>query len=94
MNIAILGTGNVGRTLASGLVASGPNVQLGSRTPREHHGTSTAVVSHAEAVDRAELVVSAVAAVSALENAEALGATALAGKILLDLGNAVTPSLP
>jgi predicted dinucleotide-binding enzyme len=91
MDIAILGTGNVATTLGGGLVAAGHTVVLGSRDPGAVQNPQFPVLGHAEAIGSADVVVSAIAGPAALETLEAIGADLLAGKVLLDLGNAVTP---
>jgi hypothetical protein len=62
MRIAVLGTGGVGRALATGLHAAGHQVTLGSRTPSPDRGgpAGVPVVGHADAVADAETVILAV----------------------------------
>lgn len=91
MEIGILGTGNVARTLATGLTRAGHGVRFGSRHPQDRTDLDGRVVDQAQAIADAEVVISAVTASESLENARAIGASAFAGKIVLDLGNAVTP---
>ncbi len=91
MEIGILGTGNVARTLATGLTRAGHSVRFGSRHPDERNDLDGRVVEPAQAIAEADVVISAVAASESLENVRRLGAPAFAGKIVLDLGNAVTP---
>lgn len=95
MEIAVLGTGNVGRTIASKLVSLGHRVTLGSRTagnaaasawaqaegPLAHHGT------YADAARRGELVFNCTAGVGSLDALTAAGAQALEGKTLIDVAN-------
>ncbi len=90
MRIAILGTGTAGTTLATGLVAAGHDVVFGSRTPGTKTELPAPAAPIAEAIAVADLVVSALpgaVALSALTELKDL----LAGHVLLDLGNAVTP---
>lgn len=60
MEIGILGTGTVGKTLAAKLAAAGHTVKVGSRTP-ETAGQieGAAVVSHREAIASADVIVNA-----------------------------------
>ncbi|MFD8518939.1 NADPH-dependent F420 reductase [Streptomyces capillispiralis] len=95
MQIAILGTGHVGRALATAWARAGHEVVLGSRRPGDARGRAelsdalaggVRVADPASAVAGAEVVVNATpgtASVSALASA---GAAALTGKVLLDVG--------
>lgn len=93
MNIAVLGTGEVGRRLASRLAGLGHDVALGSRTAdnpgaaawaREHggrHGT------FADAAAHGELVVNATSGLASLTVLTAAGAANLDGKVVVDVSN-------
>lgn len=95
MQIAVLGTGEVGRRLATKLVSLGHEVTMGSRTAdnaeavkwaAEHgggHGT------FADAAAPAELVVNATGGLVSLAVLEAAGADNLRGKVLVDVSNAL-----
>jgi predicted dinucleotide-binding enzyme len=95
MRIGVLGTGVVGRTLASALLEGGHDVRMGSRAA----GNEQAVAWVAEAGDRAsegtfadaagfgELVVNATAGAASLDALDAAGAEQLAGKVLVDVSN-------
>ena len=95
MRIGVLGTGTVGRTLASALVEGGHEVRMGSRTAGneqavawvgeagEHAGEGT----FADAAGFGELVVNATAGAASLEALNAAGAEQLAGKVLVDVAN-------
>jgi predicted dinucleotide-binding enzyme len=95
MRIGVLGTGIVGRTLASALVGGDHDVRMGSRSAGNEH----AVAWVAEAGDRAsegtfadaagfgEVVVNATAGVASLAALDAAGAEQLAGKVLVDVSN-------
>ncbi|WP_396450942.1 NADPH-dependent F420 reductase [Actinomadura sp.] len=91
MRIAVLGTGEVGRGLASALVGAGHEVALGSRTAdnaraaewaREHggrHGDFAGVCRDAEVV---------VNATNGAASLEALGAAGdLSGRVVVDVAN-------
>ena len=90
MRIAILGTGVAGTTLATGLVAAGHDVVFGSRTPDVKTDLPASALAVPEALTGAELVVSALPGAVAVEALTAL-AGELAGHVLLDISNAVTP---
>ncbi len=92
MNIAILGTGPVAQTLSGALAGRGHTVTLGSRDPDGVDDAVVPVAGHAAAIEPADLVINAIAGSQALDAITAIGADVLAGKVLLDLGNAVTPA--
>jgi 8-hydroxy-5-deazaflavin:NADPH oxidoreductase len=95
MRIGVLGTGSVGRTLASKLVALGHEVMMGSRQA----GNEAAVAwekgmgqladegNFAEAAGFGELIVNATAGAASLDALVAAEAENLAGKVLLDVSN-------
>ncbi len=91
MRIAILGTGHMATTLAGGFIAAGHAVVFGSRDPAAHTDLVAPVTTHVDAIQGADLVVSALQAAFSLEVLTPL-ADDLAGKVLLDIGNAVSPS--
>lgn len=88
MKIAVLGTGHMGRTLASGLLNARHEVVFGSREPSSHADFPAPVTTTVEAIGGADLVVSALNAAHSLDTLSPL-ADQLSGSILLDLGNAV-----
>jgi 8-hydroxy-5-deazaflavin:NADPH oxidoreductase len=83
MRIAVLGAGTVGRALAAKLRELEHDVLIGTRTPRDD------AVSYAEAAEAAELVINATAGDGSLEALAAAGAENLAGKVLVDVANAL-----
>jgi len=90
MTIAIIGAGNVGKTLGTALRAKGHNVIFGSRDPANR--TDRNVKSIADALAGAEVVILA----TPWKATEALvceHAGALAGKIVIDATNPIHPSL-
>jgi 8-hydroxy-5-deazaflavin:NADPH oxidoreductase len=98
LKIAVLGTGPVGRAVASGLAALGHEVVIGTRDPddtvaREEyaawaaHNTPVRLATFAEAAAGAELVVNASGGDVALGILDSAGADNLAGKVLLDISN-------
>lgn len=100
MNIAILGTGIVARTVTPRLLAAGHSVVLGSRDPGDEklaewlaqQPGDPQAASHAGAVSSGELVINALPGDVALSALTAINPAALSGKVLLDLANAVVPS--
>ncbi|MFF6950964.1 NADPH-dependent F420 reductase [Streptomyces iakyrus] len=95
MRYAVLGTGQVGRTLGGRLVELGHEVRLGSRT-RDNTaavqwaaaaGPGGGVGTFAEAAEFGEVVVNAVGGRVALAALEAAGAENLDGKVIVDVSN-------
>jgi len=98
MKIGIIGSGIVARTLASGFLAHGHEVALGTRDPgklaefaAEH--PSARIGSTAEAAAFAELAVLAVKGGGALQAARDAGPH-LAGKTVLDATNPIADAPP
>jgi hypothetical protein len=89
MKIAILGTGSVGTALGARLGQSGHQVSYGSRNPAEHQGA----VSQREAVETAEIVITAIPGTAVLSTLESIGEDALGDRIVLDPSVAVTPEM-
>jgi 8-hydroxy-5-deazaflavin:NADPH oxidoreductase len=95
MRYAVLGTGQVGRTLGGKLVELGHEVTLGSRTKDNpaalewaaNAGAAAGAGTFAEAASSAEVVVNAVGGRVALAALEAAGAENLDGKVLVDVSN-------
>ncbi|MFG3037924.1 NADPH-dependent F420 reductase [Streptomyces sp. NPDC048330] len=95
MHIAVLGTGEVGRRLATKLASLGHEVTMGSRTAdnaeavkwAEEHGGGHG--TFADAAAPAELVVNATGGLVSLAVLQAAGADNLRGKVLVDVSNAL-----
>jgi 8-hydroxy-5-deazaflavin:NADPH oxidoreductase len=77
MNIAVIGTGKIGRTLGEALAAAGHDVRYGSRTPEE---------SVREAIDGAETVIVGIPGKAVADFARD-HADELAGKVIIDAAN-------
>jgi hypothetical protein len=92
MQLGILGTGNVAQTLARRWSEVGHEITFGSRDPASHSGLSAPVTSLAAAVAGHDVIVNATPGSASLELVEGIGAAAFAGKILIDVANAGTPS--
>ncbi|GEP34571.1 oxidoreductase [Nocardioides szechwanensis] len=91
MEIAVLGTGSVGRTVSARLDELGHTVTIGTRDPeatltRADH-PQLPLATYADAAARAELVVLAVSGEVALDVLALAGADNLAGKALVDISN-------
>lgn len=93
MKIAVIGSGDVGQTLAKGFVAHGHSVMIGTRDTSKKelkwakkHKSKLKVGSFAEAADYGEVAVLAVAWHSA-ENVLSIVRPELSGKIVIDVTN-------
>lgn len=84
MKVGILGSGAVGRTLASRLRELGHDVHVGTRS----EGT------YPQAADAGEVIVNATAAHASIEALEAAGERSLTGKVLIDLANPLADAAP
>jgi predicted dinucleotide-binding enzyme len=89
MKIAILGTGKVAHTLGAGWRKAGHEVVLGARDASVGD-PDFEVTSVQEALAAGDVVVNAITGAAALAAITALDTSALAGKTLLDVTNAVT----
>jgi predicted dinucleotide-binding enzyme len=100
MRIGVLGTGIVGRTLASALLSNGHEVRLGSRTAGNERAVAWAAQiggpasegTFADAAGFGELLINATAGAGSLEALEMAGSEQLAGKVLLDVANPLDTS--
>lgn len=100
MEIAIIGSGHVGGTLADRLERAGHRVYLAARDPSSKsvleatgHNPRLQVRSPKEAVAAAEVVFLATPFAANAAALEELGEGALAGKVLVDCTNPVGPGL-
>lgn len=97
MHVGVLGTGVVGRTLGTKLVALGHRVTMGSRRAGSDQAVAWAAAAgeraaqgtFADAAAPADLVVNATAGTGSLAALGAAGAEHLAGKVVLDAANAL-----
>jgi len=95
MKLGVLGTGTVGRTIATKLVDLGHEVTMGSRTADNEDaaewaadaGRTAAHGTFADAASFGELVVNCTAGAGSLDALRAAGEENLAGKVLLDVAN-------
>ena len=96
MRIGVLGTGMVGRTIASKLVALGHDVMVGSRNAHNETaaewvttsaGSEASQGTFADAAAHGELLFNCTAGTASLQALSTAGAENLAGKTLVDLSN-------
>jgi predicted dinucleotide-binding enzyme len=95
MRIGVLGTGVVGRTLGSALVALGHEVRMGSRSAGnenavawvEEAGDGASEADFTGAAEFGELLVNATGGAVSVQALEQAGAEHLSGKVLLDVSN-------
>jgi predicted dinucleotide-binding enzyme len=98
--IGIIGTGNVGKTLAAGFLRHGYAVMVGSRSPDKlaaltnSLGPALATGTFAEAAAFGEIVVLAVKGTAAREAVASIGAEPLAGKVVIDTTNPIAEVPP
>ncbi|HJR44563.1 MAG TPA: NAD(P)-binding domain-containing protein [Actinomycetota bacterium] len=84
MNVAVIGTGNVGRALGRGWASAGHDVTWGSRHPERINDLSP-VVSLSDAIGNAPVIVLAVPFAGLTETVAALGD--LSGRVVVDATN-------
>jgi predicted dinucleotide-binding enzyme len=95
MRIGVLGTGIVGRTLASALLSNAHEVRIGSRKAgneaavawAQEIGGPASEGTFADAAGFGELVINATAGAASLDALALAGAEQLAGKVLVDVSN-------
>jgi predicted dinucleotide-binding enzyme len=95
MKIGVLGTGMVGRTIATKLVALGHEARMGSRSAGNDKalawvaetGAGASEGSFADAAAHGEIVFNCTSGAGALEALAAAGAGNLRGKVLIDVAN-------
>jgi predicted dinucleotide-binding enzyme len=97
MKIGMLGTGVVGRSIGTKLVSLGHEVKMGSRTPDNEAaagwvssaGSGASQGTFADAAAFGELVFNCTSGSASLDALRAAGAEYLAGKVLVDVSNAL-----
>jgi len=99
MKVGVLGSGDVAKVLAAGLLKHGHKVKIGSRTPgkladwvAQNAGMQSG--TFAEAAEFGELVMLAVKGTVASEALELAGAKNIAGKTVMDACNPIEDSPP
>ncbi|MER5994307.1 NADPH-dependent F420 reductase [Streptomyces viridosporus] len=86
MRIGLLGTGNVSRALAHGWKGAGHDVLLGSRHPEDRTDLGLPVASLDDTAAHAEVLVNATPGAVSLALLHSIGAPAMAGTLLIDVG--------
>ena len=99
MKIGILGSGDVGKTLAAGFLKHGHDVTIGTRTPEKlaewgEKNSRGRISSFDAAAKFAEVVVLAVKGTVARDALLAAGADNLGGKIVIDATNPIADAPP
>jgi predicted dinucleotide-binding enzyme len=84
--MGLLGTGNVARALAHGWSAAGHDELLGTRVPKERTDLGLPVAGLGETAAHAEVLVNATPGDVSVELLRSIGAPALAGVLLIDVG--------
>jgi len=94
----VLGSGQVGQTLARGLGKHGYQVMIGSRTPAKlaEFGKASGIATgtFAEVAAWAEALVLAVAGTAAQQVLDEAGRASLEGKLVIDVTNPIAPEPP
>ena len=99
MNIGILGSGDVAKSLAVGFLAHGHKTMLGTRNPAKLkdwavQNSKGGLGSFADAARFGELVVLAVKGAAAADALRAAGLANLAGKVVIDATNPIADAPP
>ena len=100
MNVGILGSGEVGKTLADGFIRYGHSVAIGTRDEKKlvewkkGAGAKGRVGSFADAAAFGELIVLATKGAAAKKSLELAGAKNLEGKIIVDATNPIADAPP
>jgi 8-hydroxy-5-deazaflavin:NADPH oxidoreductase len=89
MNVGIIGSGDVGKTLAAGFIHHGHQVMVGTRHPAnlaewQRQNAQAVIGTFREAATFGDMAVLAVKGSAALDAARAVGGEALAGKPVID----------
>jgi predicted dinucleotide-binding enzyme len=99
-NIGILGSGEVGKTLADGFIKYGYKVCIGSGHPdklnewKSSHGDEASIGSFADAAKFGEILVLAVKGDAALKVLDTVDDEDLKGKTVIDATNPIEPAAP
>ena len=93
MNIAIIGSGNVGRAIGAGLTRTGHDVVFGVRDPGDdRHADLDRTTTRESAVAASDVVLLAVPAAGVADTVPALGLRA--GQVVVDATNAIGTTVP
>jgi predicted dinucleotide-binding enzyme len=91
MKLGILGTGYVARLLAAAWHKAGHDITLGSRVPGSKQ-VDFSVKTLVEAARGADIIINAILGSAALETISSIDEGAFAGKTVIDVANALTPT--
>jgi hypothetical protein len=99
MKVGLLGSGNVAKTLGSGLLKHGHDVTMGTRTPAglvdwAKQNPKGHIGGFADAAKFGELIVLAVKGTAALDALRAASPANLAGKAVIDATNPIADAPP
>jgi 8-hydroxy-5-deazaflavin:NADPH oxidoreductase len=99
MKIGVLGSGIVGKVLASGFLKHGHDVMIGTRTPDKlkewaAENPRGGIGSFASTAQFADIVVLAVKGTIAAEALRGAGAANLSGKVVIDATNPIADAAP
>lgn len=99
MKVGVLGSGDVAKTLAGGLITHGHDVMIGSRTPAKladwaSRNPKALSGTFADAAQFGELIVLAVKGTAAHDALRLAGASNLAGKAVIDATNPIADAPP
>jgi predicted dinucleotide-binding enzyme len=99
MKAAVLGSGDVGQTLAAGLLKHGHEVTLGTRDAAkladwQKQNPKARIASPAEAAEFGQLIILAVKGTACTEALRGAGPAHLAGKTIIDATNPITDEPP
>jgi len=99
VKVAVLGSGGVAQTLATGFLKHGHQVKLGSRTPEKLKDWAASnpkgmIGTFAEAAEFGEIIVLAVKGSAAREALSFAGEASLAGKVVIDSCNPIADAPP
>lgn len=98
MRYGVLGSGEVGQTLAEGFVSHGDDARIGSRSPGKladyTRKTGIAAGSFADVAAWGEALVLSVKGLGAEEALRLAGADRIAGKLIIDTTNPITDAPP
>ena len=99
MKVGILGSGDVGKTLAAGFLKHGHEVMIGTRTPEKlaqwaQQNPRGRIGSFSEAASFGETVVLAVKGGAAADAVRAAGPANFAGKVVIDTTNPIAEAPP
>jgi len=99
MNIGILGSGDVAKSLAAGLISEGHSVMLGTRDINklaewQRSSGMAKIGSFAETAQFGEVIVLAVRGSAAANALKEAGAANIHGKVILDTTNPIADAVP